>query len=145
MSEINTMPVCIAGMHRSGTSMVAKLLHLCGLYLGQQGDLVPPTPDNPDGHWENMRFAGLNDEILNEFGGGWDHPPAIPDRWDEAERLHGIKMKAKIILQEFADHEPWGWKDPRNSLTLPVWKSIVPDLKVIICLRNPLEVALSLH
>jgi hypothetical protein len=43
------MPVCIAGMHCSGTSMVARLLNLCGLYLGPEGELLPSTPDSPGG------------------------------------------------------------------------------------------------
>ncbi|UCD38408.1 MAG: tetratricopeptide repeat protein, partial [Fidelibacterota bacterium] len=38
----------------------------------------------------------------------------------------------------------WGWKDPRASLTLPFWKSLLPELKVVICLRNPVEVYRSL-
>src|SRR5439155_6368406 len=37
-----------------------------------------------------------------------------------------------------------GWKDPRNSLTLPFWKDLLPGLKTIIMVRNPLEVAYSM-
>ena len=29
-----TSPICIAGAHRSGTSMLARLMHSCGLELG---------------------------------------------------------------------------------------------------------------
>src|SRR5207237_264153 len=39
----------------------------------------------------------------------------------------------------------WGWKDPRTSLTIPLWLELVPDLRVVVCLRNPLDVALSLR
>jgi hypothetical protein len=38
----------------------------------------------------------------------------------------------------------WGWKDPRNSITMPFWRSLLPDAKVVICVRNPAEVAASL-
>ena len=38
----------------------------------------------------------------------------------------------------------WGWKDPRGSLLLPFWSRVVPHLKVVICLRDPHEVAASL-
>jgi GT2 family glycosyltransferase len=124
--------------------MVTKLLHLCGLYLGQEGDLMPSTPDNPDGFWENVKFVELNEKILSELGGGWDFPPSMPDRWDEERFLH-LKARAEVLLREFSDHEPWGWKDPRNNLTLPFWLGFFPKMKIIICLRNPIEVALSLH
>ena len=46
---------------------------------------------------------------------------------------------------DLAEHEPWGWQDPRTSLILPFWLACVPDLKIVVCLRNPLEVAVSLH
>ena len=39
----------------------------------------------------------------------------------------------------------WGWKDPRNSLTLPFWEDLLPGLKTLIILRNPLEVAYSMR
>src|SRR5688500_16148544 len=95
------MPVCVAGMHRSGTSMVAKMLHLCGLYLGDDRDLMPATPDNPDGYWEHARFVELNDEILNALGGGWDYVPANSTRCDEQALLHRLRAKAALLLHEF--------------------------------------------
>ena len=48
-------------------------------------------------------------------------------------------------MSEFTANEPWGWKDPRSCLTLPFWRDLRPDLKVIVCLRNPFEVAVSLR
>ena len=39
----------------------------------------------------------------------------------------------------------WGWKDPRNSLTLPFWQELLPNLKTLIIVRNPLEVAYSMR
>ena len=46
-------PILIAGMHRSGTSMVAELLYRCGLALGAEDQLfLPANEDNPAGYWE---------------------------------------------------------------------------------------------
>jgi hypothetical protein len=39
---------------------------------------------------------------------------------------------------------PWGWKEPRTTLLLPFWQELVPDLRYVICIRNPIEVAHSL-
>jgi len=134
---------CITGAHRSGTSMVARLLHACGLDLGPESDLMPPAPDNPDGFWENLSFVAMNDELLNELGGAWDLPPRstrfIEKRFDE------MRAKARLLVSAFSRSTVWGWKDPRNSLTLPFWRVIVPKLRTIIVVRNPLEVAYSLH
>lgn len=139
------MPVCIAGAPRSGTSMVTRLLHLCGMDLGPESDLMPPAPDNPDGFWENVRFVEINADILNAFGGAWDCPPALPNGWMDDACLAHCTTKAETLSETFAGHEPWGWKDPRNSLTLPFWLRLFPEMKVVVCLRNPLEVALSLY
>ena len=138
--------VCITGMHRSGTSMVARLLNICGVYLGTQDEIIPPRPDNPAGFWENIDFVTLNDEILASKGGGWDFPfPQAADGWELEPALAPLRTKAKELVKVLIEHETWGWKDPRSSFTFPFWKSLLPHLKVLVCLRNPLEVALSLH
>lgn len=138
------MPVCIAGMARSGTSLCTRTLNLCGLSLGDEADLLPPGPDNPDGFWENTRFVEINETLLSMFGGAWDCPPIIPLE-DDSEPFARLHAKARTTLESFAGREPWGWKDPRNSLTLPFWRQYFPEMKVVICLRNPLEVAQSLY
>jgi len=137
------MPVAVVGMHRSGTSMVAALLHHAGLYLGPEDELMPATPDNQDGFWENMRFVELNDEILSTLGGGWDEPPA-PFVMD-GPGLTAARLKAEALGHEFDLHRPWGWKDPRTTVLLPFWLDAFPDVRLVGCVRNPLEVALSLH
>jgi GT2 family glycosyltransferase len=139
------VPVAIVGMHRSGTSMVARLLEACGLYLGEERDLMPPAPDNPEGFGENVRFVELNEEILTALGGGWDRPPELGSGWELGERVSGLTSRAELLAQEFVGREPWGWKDPRNSLTLPLWSRVADSLAVVACVRNPLEVALSLR
>lgn len=44
-----------------------------------------------------------------------------------------------------AASEPWGWIDAGGSLTVPVWLAAHPKARVVVCLRNPLEVAASLR
>jgi hypothetical protein len=139
------MPVAIAGVHRSGTSLIARALSGCGLYLGDDNDLMPPAVGNDEGHWENLKFVEINDEILNEFGAGWDSPTDLPPNWHHDARLEAMRRKAVRLTDGFVGFEHWGWKDPRTSLTLPFWTSLLPRLQVVICVRNPLEVAHSLY
>lgn len=138
------MPIVIAGMHRSGTSMVTRLLNLCGLYLGDEKDLVPKEEDNPEGFWENAKFQLINDEILALFDGAWDAPPAFERNWEFSPYLTSATKNAQQAIKEISSTSPWGWKDPRNSLTLPFWQKQIPDLKVVFCLRNPFDVYRSL-
>jgi len=137
--------VCIAGMHRSGTSMVAHLLHLCGVDLGPPEDLGGPAPDNLDGFWENVHFVKLNEQILSRLGGGWDLPPQAPEGWESRQELDDLRNIATSLVRGFERCHQWGWKDPRNSLTFPFWRRLVPRLKLVFCVRNPLDVAHSLQ
>src|SRR5262245_59333838 len=137
------MAICIAGAHRSGTSMVTRLLQRCGLYLGPKDALMPPQADNPDGFWEHLGFVALNDDLLNAFGGAWDLPPKINENLS-GEGLDPLRMKGRLLIEGFDSAQVWGWKDPRNSLTLPFWEDLLPGLKTLIVVRNPLEVAYSM-
>jgi hypothetical protein len=92
------MPVCILGMHRSGTSMITRLLNLCGLYLGREEAMLPPSPeDNPDGYWENQSITDLNEEILASLGGSWSRPPEMPTGWSQHSHLKLITSGASGV------------------------------------------------
>jgi O-antigen biosynthesis protein len=124
--------------------MVTRLLHRCGLELGPESDLMPPQADNPEGFWEHLGFVALNEELLNELGGAWDLPPHADQNFTHA-RLDPLRMKARLLIERFESARVWGWKDPRNSLTLPFWQDLLPGLKTLIVVRNPLEVAYSMR
>src|ERR1700745_2298047 len=108
--------------------MLTRLLHTCGLYLGTEGELMPAQADNPDGFWEHLGFVALNDELLNELGGAWDLPPNADENLKRAE-LDPLRTKARLLIERFDSAHIWGWKDPRNSLVLPFWQELLPDLK----------------
>jgi hypothetical protein len=136
--------VAILGMHRSGTSMVAKLLHQAGLNLGSDDALMPPAEENPEGFYEHLAFVRLNDEMLNAAGAGWDCPPPADVDW-ASDRFAVFRDRARLLASQFDRDAPWGWKDPRTSLTIPFWRSALGPIKVIAVVRNPLEVVTSLH
>ena len=123
--------------------MLTRLLHACGLYLGAKDELMPAQADNPDGFWEHVGFVALNDELLSQLGGAWDLPPKSDESFAHA-RLDPLRMKARLLIERFNSAGLWGWKDPRNSLTLPFWQDLLPALKTLIMVRNPLEVAHSM-
>jgi len=136
--------VCITGAHRSGTSMITRLLNLSGLYLGVDSDININATDNPEGFWENIQFVRLNEEILSTHGGAWDMPPNPGANWELAPEMAPFRDQAKQIIRQFENQALWGWKDPRNSLTIDFWKGLLPEMKVLICLRNPLDIVHSL-
>ena len=144
------MPVLITGMHRSGTSMIARLLNLCGLYLGRVDEMIDPRPDNPRGFWEHYCFMMVSEYIIKKYGYHelieGEVPILLRDDWQYDEGLKTSYLWAKRLAHSMENSTDgvWGFKDCRASLLLPFWYEIVPDLKVVICLRHPLDVAASL-
>jgi hypothetical protein len=138
-----SLAVCVAGMHRSGTSMVARILSECGVYLGESEELLPPAPDNVAGPFEHREFVRLNDEVLATLGGAWDVVPPRYAVW-RRRRLAPLRERALELVDRMRPHAPWGWKDPRTSLTLPFWLDVVPDLRLVVCVRDVVAVAHSL-
>lgn len=138
--------VCILGMHRSGTSVLSRLLNILGVDLGPEESLLQPHADNPKGFWEHGLIQNLNDEILRSAGGSWHEPPEFSDHWELSADLRNFRMRARrIIRDQFAKSALWGWKDPRTCLTLPFWQHLLPPLSYVVCLRHPMDVADSLQ
>ncbi len=144
MENLDKKIVCIVGMHRSGSSMVARLLNLCGLDLGPSDRLVKATDANPLGHFEHRGFLEIDRKLLKIFNGTWNNPPELAPLWFEEPRLAPLYDEAKILVSSFPTELPWGWKEPRATLFLPFWKKVIPGMRFLVCIRDPLEVACSL-
>lgn len=146
--------VCVLGMSRSGTSLTARILNVLGVDLGAEEKLMRPREgNNAAGFWEHKGIADLNEEIfaaLSEtppsYLQGWRWPPPLPEGWEHDPRLEPQHEAARSMLREtFGDSPLWGWKDPRNCLTLPFWQQLVPGMRYVICVRHPLDIAASLE
>src|SRR6476659_6240655 len=136
--------VCVLGMHRSGTSLVARLLNLLGVDLGPDTSLMPPTADNPSGYWEHQRIMDLNDDVLLRLGGTWYEPPQVSPSVFAGPDFADLRRTARrLISAEFGASRLWGWKDPRSCLVLPFWQLVVPISKYVVCVRNPADVTRS--
>jgi hypothetical protein len=136
--------VCIVGMHRSGTSVITGLLNAHGLNLGPEHQLLGSSPTNPTGHFEHTGILQINEALLDKFGGSWNCPPKLAPMWETGAELQGLAAEAAAHIRNLADRGPWGWKEPRTTMLLPFWQRLIPDLRYVICIRNPLEVAHSL-
>jgi hypothetical protein len=138
--------VAITGMHRSGTSMVTRALHDSGLHLVGTGaeELIEAAEDNPEGFWENKAIRDCNDELLEATGGAWDNPPVLPPVAVDDPRVAHVAAATTAAIAALAEHERWGFKDPRTCLTAAYWLDLEPDLRFVICVRHPIDVALSL-
>lgn len=132
-------------MHRSGTSFVARVCSLLGLFLGPEEALLPPAPDNPKGFWEHEGLMRLSVEVLEALGRTSAEPRLpFPSRWEEEPAVCNLLPKARELTGFLREKQPWGWKDPRLCLTLPFWERALGQLRAVFVFRQPLAVAHSL-
>ncbi len=145
-------PFIIIGMHRSGTAMIAQILEELGLFTGRK---------KQQNH-ETLFFMNINDWLLHQSGASWDYPEPFHFLLENKEirALAADYMRSMVRIPAVASflgwdkclryrslfnlNFPWGWKDPRNTYTLPLWLEIFPDARVIHIYRNGIDVANSL-
>lgn len=145
-------PVIIIGMHRSGTSFLTGMLEAVGVWIGDANGALN----------ESKFFLELNEDMLIQSGGSWEYPQPVKHLLND-QMLRSLKgdylrelMQSKAIKEFlgskryrkeknlFAMSSPWGWKDPRNTFTLPIWLDLFPKAKVIHISRHGVDVANSL-
>ena len=147
-------PVIVIGMHRSGTSMLGRLMVDQGYFPGAR------LQDND--HHEALFFQKLNKWILGQAGGDWQRPEAVQALVDTPQARELVADYLDLSLRSpraveflgarrFARYrsvqaitEPWGWKDPRTTFTLPFWLDVFPEAKIVHVKRHGVDVASSL-
>jgi hypothetical protein len=123
----------VTGMHRSGTSLVAKYLAEAGIDMG--AELIPPDVGNPHGYYEDAQIHDLHRRMMRKAGiedtftVTRDRLPLAFDDSDIAE--------ARAIVAARATGPAWGWKEPRTSLYLDLWSQVLDDAVFLFLFRRP--------
>lgn len=133
--------IVVLGMHRTGTSLVASILHALGINMGDE--MLGPQLGNPHGHYECLEFLKLNEQILEAAGGSWGFlPPQQSILEVEPEFREQIRFLVKYYDER---NEIWGWKDPRTCATIPLYHDHLTNPTYIICTRPKDDVVYSLY
>lgn len=141
--------IVVLGMHRSGTSALTGVLSLLGIHPGNR--LLPPMEDiNPKGFWEHAEIVSIHNELLGAFNSSWEDESPLPDQWWHSPLIADMRSRIiNVLCCDFRNQPIWLIKDPRMCRLLPLWWEIFRELacqpKFILALRNPAEVAHSLH
>ncbi|MCW5726859.1 hypothetical protein [Parvibaculum sp.] len=140
--------VLVLGMHRSGTSALARVLSILGVGLPE--NLVEAAASNPAGFWEPETIVRLNQAILGAAGSSWDDWQAFDPDWYSSPAASEFRMRALEALNaEFGNAPLFVLKDPRICRLAPFWLDVFGRAGVkpliVLPLRNPLEVAASLE
>ena len=70
--------ILVLGMHRSGTSALARTVNLLGAAAPRT--LMPADPSNPRGFWESNKLVPIDEAILAAMGSSWHDWQPMPLR-----------------------------------------------------------------
>jgi hypothetical protein len=127
-------PILITGCARSGTSMVAGAINLCGAF---GGNMSGPNSNNQKGMFENAVIRnGIVKPYFRQLGvdplGQYPLPDVngmiIPRDWK-------ARVEQVMIDQGYATG-PWMYKGAKMCLHWPVWHYAFPNAKWIIVRRR---------
>jgi hypothetical protein len=107
---------------------------------------MPASQFNERGNNESAGLTRFNERLLRKMGGSWAAPPVLAQGWDTASELDDDRLRAGPLVAATFTRHPFVWKDPRNCLLLPFWRSIIdpPDAAIFVY-RHPVEVAESIR
>lgn len=148
-------PVIVIGSHRSGTTLLVEILEALGMFAGKR----------QDAYGEALFFLRFNQWLMGRGGASWDHPEPMCELFTsehaaDARAVAQACAQARIrsphtlsylgwsrfLRERRLDRLtfPWGWKDPRNTFTLPLWRECFPAAKIVHVMRHGIDVANSL-
>lgn len=151
-------PILVAGMHRSGTSLLSMLLNELDLDFGNE--LLAEDDDNPTGYFEHLEivrcheawfgcyFKDLGECLgypVNSFCGisaNQRVPSTGLQEWRQDARQYVAHRLQLLNTSNLSKR--WGWKDPRTTLLLSFWQSILSKIRVLGAYRAPWDVSDSL-
>jgi hypothetical protein len=138
------LPIIVLGVERSGTSLVAEMVHRWGAYAGESERLTKADGHNPQGYWEYLPIWDFLVE-LGDFAAGtswWD--ASFQQRVREKIFIPQYRDKAlELVAVMEKEGKTWVWKDPALNFFLPFWKEIWGDAAYLITVRNPYDTVLS--
>jgi hypothetical protein len=139
------MQLIVLGMHRSGTSVLSRMLNLMGAYFGPEGSSTGANTENPKGFWERRDIRALNDLVLLGSGCDWNRLADFDVSKVPADVRTEFDTRARRLLLEIDGHRPWFIKEPRLCVLMPLWRPLLEVPVALHILRNPVEVAASLQ
>jgi hypothetical protein len=134
---INVAPILVTGIPRSGTTMIAKVIHECGAFVGD-------AERNNKWMFENPHISGIivkpyMERMGTDPGGQFPLPKtkelSIPMDWG--------KRIESLIEHDGYVKGPWMYKDTKMGLIWPIWNNAFPNAKWIIVRRRTGDVIQS--
>ncbi|MCC6193137.1 MAG: hypothetical protein IT518_01605 [Burkholderiales bacterium] len=140
--------VVVAGMHRAGTSVVARGLQALGVDLGDRLMAADPRM-NERGFFEDEDIVGLDDALLAAVDADWKNCALLADVDWRGGAFAAARAEAHALMAARLDRAGcFGFKDPRVPRLLPFWQAVFAEAGIadayVIAVRHPRSVIDSL-
>jgi len=134
-------PILITGCARSGTSLVAGVVHLCGAF---GGDMSGPTRYNPKGMFEN---SFIRDRIMKPYLKGISADPMGQKPLPEFKNIVPFTVLGDVVTSTMQrqgyKRGPWFYKGAKICLVWTEWDRAFPDALWVIVRRDTEEIVSS--
>lgn len=134
-----TPPILITGCARSGTSLTAGVVDICG---GFGGNLCGPTNANKKGQFENRAVVNFAVKpFLRAIGADPMGQYPLPDINHIIIQKGDAEFWRKKILRIFevhglTEHRRWYYKGAKMCLMWPLWHRAFPEARWIWVVRD---------
>lgn len=140
--------IVILGMHRSGTSALARTISLMGAALPAR--VLGAARGNATGHWEPVELGAFNDRLLSRVGGRWDDWRRVDVSAVSDAEQDELKQELQRILREDYGAAPLCvLKEPRSCRLVDMLDEALTAAGMapayVLMTRSPAEVCESLH
>lgn len=127
--------VCVLGLPRSGTSVVAGILRIIGVDFGEVNE--DKFEMHPTGIQEDHNIMEFNSELQKDYGGNLFEPPIIPSLKDDHRILDMyIPQLKEMLTEKVKGKEIWGFKDPRAIFLFHLYESVIRNPYIIFTQRD---------
>jgi len=132
-------PILITGAARSGTSLTAGIISICGAF---GGNATGSTPYNKNGQFENTHIRQhIMKPYLVRMGADKMGQRPLPD-------VHNLlpfsELRGEVeqtMRREGYSTGPWYYKGAKMCLVWPTWHRAFPRAQWIVVRRNPEDIA----
>jgi hypothetical protein len=133
---IEKSPILITGIARSGTSMVAGIINICGAF---GGEMSGANLNNQKGMFEN---SDIRNKVVKPYLRGIGVDPLGQNPLPDTDRIpipgDWRKRVEDVFEKQGYKGGPWFYKGAKMVLMWPVWNYAFPNAKwVIVRRRSP--------
>jgi len=123
--------VVVLGMHKSGTTLISRILHHSGINMIEDD----ASGSYYEGNFFERKLTNHINKVLLDCEG--------KKSWQVHRKMDTSQMSAthdglveKAVSDLAREHKSWGFKDPRTCLTYEGWKKHLPAHKLVCVFRN---------